>query len=120
MEKRRFPRFFKDLKAYFPGDPQEYQVTNVSYKGLFISTTKNFPKDKKLIFLELELPDIGKIPLYGYIVHYGTPEEQGIGIEIIEIEQNLAPVWGIFIRALQFLQEAKDEYERIKRQNTKN
>ncbi|MCS7199891.1 MAG: hypothetical protein N2327_04000 [Caldimicrobium sp.] len=85
MKKRRFPRFFKNLKAYFPGDPQEYQVTNVSWKGLFVSTTKSFPKDKKLIFLELELPDIGKIPIYGYIVHYGTPEEQGYALKLSKL-----------------------------------
>ncbi|MCX7613653.1 MAG: PilZ domain-containing protein [Caldimicrobium sp.] len=116
MDKRRFPRFFSNLKAYFPGDYIAYQVTNLSWKGLFISTEKNFPKDKRLIFLELELPDIGKIPIYGYIVHYGTPEEPGIGVEIVEIDQNLTPVWSIFIKTLNLLQEARTEYEKIKSQ----
>jgi len=115
-EKRKFPRYFlTSLKAYFPGDPTGYSVKNVSWKGLFIKTPHKFDLQKRLIYFELEIPEIGRIPIYGYIVHQGTEEEPGLGIEIVEIDKNLKPVWGLFIKALNYLQEARAEYEKILR-----
>lgn len=116
IDRRKFPRFFTEIKAYFPGDSQAYFVDNVSWKGLFIRTEKNFSPERRFLFFELELPEVGKIPVYGYIVHFGTPEEPGLGIEIVEIDKNFTPVWGLYIKALNFLKEAKEEYERIRRQ----
>lgn len=118
IDRRKFPRFFTKIKAHFPGDSQGYPVENVSWKGLFIKTDKPFSPEKRFIFFELELPEIGKIPVYGYIVHFGTPEEPGLGIEIVEIDKNLTPVWGLYIKALNFIREAKEEYERITREFT--
>ncbi len=120
IERRRFPRFLTQIKAYFPGDTTAYTVKNISWKGLFIKTPHKFTLEKRLIYFELEIPEIGKIPIYGYIVHQGTDEEPGLGIEIIEIDKNLAPVWGLFIKAMNLLKEAREEYEkRIKELNQK-
>jgi len=110
--KRRFPRFISNVKAYFPGDPHGYPVKNISWKGLFIKTPLKFDLKRGLIYFELEIPEIGRIPIYGYIVHQGTDKEPGLGIEIIEIDKNLAPVWGLYIKALSFLNEAREEYEK--------
>jgi len=115
-EKRKFPRyFFTNLKAYFPGDPTGYSVKDVSWKGLFIKTPHKFDLQKRLIYFELEIPEIGRIPIYGYIVRQGTEEEPGLGIEIVEIDKNLKPVWGLFLKALNYLQQAREKYERILR-----
>ncbi|MFN4197353.1 MAG: PilZ domain-containing protein [Caldimicrobium sp.] len=113
IEQRRFPRFFTKILAYFPGDDKGYPVKNVSWKGLFIKTDKFTKSSEKFIYLELEIPEIGRIPIYGTIVHYGTPEEPGLGIEILEIDKNLAPVWNIYIKILSYLKEAKEKYEVI-------
>lgn len=115
IDRRRFPRYLANLRAYFPGNSQAYPVDNVSWKGLFIKIDPNIlPKNKRFIFFELEIPEIGRIPIYGYIVHYGTPSDPGIGIEIVEVDKNFTPVWGLFIKALNYLKEAKEEYEKIR------
>lgn len=119
IEKRKFPRFLTRVKAYFPGDSTGYTVKNISWKGLFIKTPHKFNLEKRLIYFELEIPEIGRIPIYGYIVHQGTDKEPGLGIEIIEIDKNLGPVWGLYIKALNLLKEAREEYERRLKEQTK-
>ncbi|MFN3921774.1 MAG: PilZ domain-containing protein [Caldimicrobium sp.] len=111
--KRRFPRFASKALAYFPGDPKGYPVKNLSWKGLFIKTEKFLHTKETLIYFELDLPEIGKIPMYGTIVHFGTPDDPGLGVEIIEIDKNLGPVWNLYIKALSYLREAKEKYDRI-------
>ena len=118
VERRRFPRFLTQVKAYFPGDPTGYSVKNISWRGLFIKTPHKFNLENRLIYFELEIPEIGRIPIYGYIVHQGTDKEPGLGIEIIEIDKDLGPVWGLYIKALNFLKEARDEYERRLKKQT--
>jgi hypothetical protein len=113
LERRKFHRYPTNLKAYFPNQEEGFPVKNVSWKGVFIITTDNFRFEKRLIYFEIEIPEIGRIPIYGYIAHYGTPSEPGLGVEIIEIANNLAPVWGLYIKAMNFLNEAKEEYEKI-------
>lgn len=118
-DKRKFPRFITQVKAYFPGDPTGYAVKNISWKGLFIKTPHKINPEKRLIYFELEIPEIGKIPIYGFVVHQGTDNEPGLGIEIIEIDKNLGPIWGLYIKALNFLKEAREEYEkRLREQKT--
>lgn len=51
--------------------------------------------------------------MYGTIVHFGTPDDPGLGVEIIEIDKNLGPVWNLYIKALSYLREAKEKYDRI-------
>ncbi len=99
--------------VYFAGDPKGYPVKNLSWKGLFIYTDKFRDTQEKLIFFELEIPEIGRLPMYGTIVHYGTQEEPGLGVEILEISNNLSPVWNLYIKALNYLREAKEKYEEI-------
>ncbi|MCS7279658.1 MAG: PilZ domain-containing protein [Thermodesulfobacteriaceae bacterium] len=111
INQRRFPRFFTHLKAYFSDEDTPYEVSNVSYGGLFIKTNKKF--EKKLVYLELELPDIGRLPLSGIIVHYGTLDNPGIGIEIFMIEKNLKPVWSLYLKGLEYINEAKKVYQNI-------
>ncbi len=111
IDHRKFPRFFTKLKAYFPDEAISYEVSNISFGGLFIKTNKKF--DKKIIYLEIELPDIGRIPLSGIIVHYGTPENPGIGVEIFMIEKNLKPVWTLYLKGLEYINEAKKVYQSI-------
>ncbi len=108
---RRFPRCITKLKAYFPEDDTPYEITNISYKGCFIKTNKKIPK-KKLVYLEIEIPDIGVVPVYGVVIHYGTPEKPGIGIEIVDINKNMLPVWTYYLKALAYIEEAKKAYER--------
>lgn len=112
-EKRKFQRFPTNLKVYFPNQEEGFPVKNVSWKGLFIETPDNFKPEKRLIYFEIHIPEIGRIPIYGYIAHYGNPSEPGLGIEIVEIANNLAPVWGLYIKAMNFLNEAKEEYQKI-------
>lgn len=111
IDQRRFPRFFTKVKAYFPDEETPYEVSNISFGGLFIKTDKKF--DKKLIYFELELPDIGRLPLSGIIMHYGNPENPGIGIEIFMIEKNLKPVWSLYLKGLEYISEAKKVYQSI-------
>lgn len=120
LDRRRFSRYLArylaNLRAFFPGDSQSYPVENVSWKGLFIKADPDlFPKEKRFIYFEIELPEIGRIPMYGYIVHYGTPHDPGIGVEIVEVDKNFTPVWGLFIKAMNYLKEAKEEYDKITR-----
>lgn len=112
-DRRKFQRFPTNLKAYFPGKEEGFPVKNVSWKGLFIKVPADFKPEKRLIYLELHIPEIGRIPLYGYIAHYGPPSEPGLGIEIVEIANNLTPVWGLYIKAMNFLNQAHEEYERV-------
>jgi hypothetical protein len=119
MERRKFPRYLAKVKAYFPGDPTAYTVENISWKGLFIKAPHKFDLKKRLIYFELDIPEIGRIPIYGYIVHQGTNKNPGIGIEIVEIDKNLAHVWGLYIKALNYLKEAREEYERRIQEETK-
>lgn len=111
IDQRRFPRFFTKLKAYFPDDETSYEVLNVSYGGLFIKTDKKF--DKKLIYFEIELPDIGRLPLSGIIIHYGTKENPGLGIEIFMVEKNLKPVWTLYLKGLDYIDQAKRIYQSL-------
>ncbi len=110
IDMRRFPRFYTQIKAYLPGDPTPYEVSNISYKGCFIATPKKIDRGKLLLF-EVELPYIGRIPIYGVVVHHGTPEKPGLGIEIVEIDHNLTPVWALFIKAMGYIEEAREIYQ---------
>lgn len=111
IDLRRFPRCPVRLKAYFPEDDTPYEVLNISYKGCFIKTDKKIPV-RKLVYFEIELPEIGIIPIYGLVVHHGSSENPGLGIEILEIEKNLLPVWNYFLRALLYIEEAKKSYQK--------
>ncbi len=108
MDWRRFPRCFAKLKAYFPGEEKPYEVTNISYKGCFIKTDKLIPKGR-LIYFELELPDIGLIPIYGLVVRHDL-KEPGMGIEIVEVDKNLNAVWALYLKALSYIEQAKKIY----------
>jgi len=110
-ERRRFPRCYTNIKAYFPSDEKPYRVSNVSYRGCFICTNKKIPR-RKLIYFEIEIPDVGRIPIYGIVVHHGTSKNPGLGIEIIEIDKNLTPVWGLYIKALGYINKAREIYEK--------
>jgi len=108
---RRYPRCIARLKAYFPEDDNEYLVTDISYKGCFIQGKTDIPR-KKLIYFEVEIPDIGLIPIYGVVVHHGTRENPGLGIEILDIEKSLLPVWVAYLKALLYIEDAKQAYKR--------
>lgn len=111
IDLRRFPRCPVKLKAYFPEDENPYEVINISYKGCFIKTDKKIPV-RKLLYFEIELPEIGVIPIYGLVVHHGTKDNPGLGIEILEIDKNLLPVWNYFLKALLYIEEAKKNYQK--------
>ena len=110
IDLRRYPRCLTKLKAYFPDEKDSYEVLNVSYKGCFIKTDKKIPINK-LIYFEIEIPDIGLIPVYGVVIHHGTPEEPGIGIEIVDIDKNMRTVWNYYMKALLYIEEAKSAYK---------
>ncbi|PMP96093.1 MAG: hypothetical protein C0169_04795, partial [Thermodesulfobacterium geofontis] len=66
----------------------------------------------KLIYFEVEIPDVGTIPIYGVVIHHGTPEEPGLGIEIVDIDKDMKTVWNYFIKALLYIEEAKSAYKK--------
>lgn len=111
IDLRRYPRCLTKLKAYFPDEKDSYEVLNVSYKGCFIKTDKKIPINK-LIYFEIEIPDIGLIPIYGVVIHHGTSEEPGIGIEIVDIDKNMRTVWNYYMKALLYIEEAKKAYRK--------
>lgn len=113
MNRRRFSRHKIKALAYFPGDAKGYPVENLSWKGIFIKTEKFKDSQGKVINFVVDIPEIGLIPICGFIVHYGTSDNPGLGVEILEIEKNLAPVWNLYIKALSYLREAKEKYEKI-------
>lgn len=112
IDLRRYPRCITKLKAFFPDDENSYDVLNVSYKGCFIKTLKKFLINK-LIYLQIEIPDVGLIPIYGVIVHHRTEDNPGVGIEIIDIDKNMRPVWNYYLKALLYIEEAKKTYQKI-------
>lgn len=112
IDLRRYPRCITKLKAFFPDDENPYDVLNVSYKGCFIKTSKKFSINK-LIYLQIEIPDVGLIPIYGVVVHHGTEDNPGLGIEIIDIDKNMRPVWNYYLKALLYIEEAKKTYQKI-------
>jgi len=111
IDLRRYPRCITKLKAFFPDDENPYEVLNVSYKGCFIKTDKKIPINK-LVYFEIEIPDVGLIPIYGVVIHHGTPEREGLGIEIIDIDKNMRPVWNYYLKALLYIEEAKSAYQK--------
>ncbi len=115
---RRYPRCITKLNAFFPDEDQTYEVLNVSYKGCFIKTDKKIPRNK-LVYFEIEIPDVGVIPLYGVVVHHGTPEMSGLGIEIVDIEKNMRPVWNYYLKALLYIEEAKSAYKKALEESKK-
>jgi hypothetical protein len=115
IDRRRFPRLGVKVKAYLPGDSTPYEVSNISYKGCFIETPKKIDRGKLLLF-EVDLPYIGKVPIYGIVVHHGTPEKPGLGIEIIEVDHDLTPVWALFIKAMGYIEEARSIYQQTMEQ----
>lgn len=121
IDLRRYPRCLTKLHAFFPDEEIPFDVLNISYKGCFIKTDKRIPI-KKLVYFEIEIPDVGLIPLYGVVVHHGTPKEPGLGIEIVDIDKNMRPVWNYYLKALLYIEEAKSAYrkaiEESKREET--
>jgi hypothetical protein len=110
IDLRRYPRCLTKLCASFPEEDKPYEVQNISYKGCFIKTDKKIPIEK-LVYFEVEIPDVGVVPIYGVVVHHGTPENPGLGIEIIDIDKNMRPVWNYYLKALLYIEEAKKAYQ---------
>jgi hypothetical protein len=110
IDLRRYPRCLTKLRASFPEENQAYEVQNISYKGCFIKTDKKIPIEK-LVYFEVEIPDVGVVPIYGVVVHHGTPENPGLGIEIIDIDKNMRSVWNYYLKALLYIEEAKKAYQ---------
>ncbi|WP_038057777.1 PilZ domain-containing protein [Thermodesulfobacterium hydrogeniphilum] len=111
IDLRRFPRCITRLKAYFPEDNKSYEIRDISYKGCFIKTDKKI-STKRLVYFEIEIPDVGLIPVYGVVIHHGTQERPGLGIEIVDIDKNMLPVWSYYLKALSYIEEAKRAYKR--------
>ena len=118
VDLRRFPRCVTKLKAFFPDDENVYEILNISYKGCFIKTNKKI-LPKKIVYFEIEIPDVGLIPVYGVVIHHGTPENPGLGIEIVDIDKNLRPVWNYYLKALLYVEEAKKAYKKALEESKK-
>ncbi len=112
-ERRRYPRFYFDcVKAFLPGKKQPFPVKNLSLKGCFIEMDDPPPPGSTLYF-ELELPDIGRIPIRGMVLHQGGLEPRGAGILFLEIEDEFHHVYARFLKALQLIEEARKLYDKI-------
>ena len=118
VDLRRFPRYLTKLKARFPNDKNVYEVLNISYKGCFIKIDKKI-LPKKIVYFEIEIPDVGLIPVYGIVIHHGTPENPGLGIEIVDIDKNMRPVWNYYLKALLYIEEAKKAYKKALEESKK-
>jgi len=110
IDLRKYPRCLTKLRAFFPEENQAYEVQNISYKGCFIKTDKKIPI-KKLVYFEVEIPDVGVVPIYGVVIHHGTKDVPGLGIEIIDIDKNMRPVWNYYLKALLYIESAKKAYQ---------
>jgi len=110
IDLRRYSRHLTKLRAFFPEENQAYEVQNISYKGCFIKSDKNIPVGK-LVYFEVEIPDVGIVPIYGVVIHHGTEDAPGLGIEIIDIDKNMRPVWNYYLKALLYIEEAKKAYQ---------
>jgi len=118
IDLRGFPRYLTKLKARFPDDENVYEVLNISYKGCFIKTDKKI-LPKKIVYFEIEIPNVGSIPVYGIAVQHGTPENPGLGIEIVDIDKNMRPVWNYYLKALLYIEEAKKAYKKALEESKK-
>jgi len=118
IDLRRYPRCVTRLRAYFPDDENVHEVLNVSYKGCFIRTEKKIPI-RKIVYVEIEIPDVGLIPIYGVVIHHGTPENPGLGIEIVDIDKNMRHVWNYYIKSLLYIEEAKKAYKEALKESEK-
>ncbi|MCD6489851.1 MAG: PilZ domain-containing protein [Thermodesulfobacterium sp.] len=118
IDLRRYPRCVTRLRAYFPDDENVHEVLNVSYKGCFIRTEKKIPI-RKIVYVEIEIPDVGLIPIYGVVIHHGTPENPGLGIEIVDIDKNMRHVWNYYIKSLLYIEEAKKAYKKALEESRK-
>ncbi|MBX6422291.1 PilZ domain-containing protein [Thermosulfurimonas sp. F29] len=112
-EKRRYPRFyFECVRAYLPGKAEPLRVTDLSLQGCFIEMEDPPPPGTVLSF-EMELPNIGRIPVRGMVLHQGGLEPKGAGILFLEIEGEFHHVYAKFLKALQFIEEARKIYEKL-------
>ncbi len=118
VDLRRFPRCVTKLKAFFPDGENVYEILNISYKGCFIKTDKKILPNK-IVYFEIEIPDVGLIPVYGVVIHHGTPENPGLGIEIVDIDKNMRPVWNYYLKALLYVEEAKKAYKKALEESRK-
>jgi len=118
VDLRRFPRCVTKLKAFFPDNKNVYEVLNISYKGCFIKTDKKI-LPKKIVYFEIEIPDVGLIPVYGVVIHHGTPENPGLGIKIVDIDRNMRLVWNYYLKALLYIEEAKKAYKKALEESKK-
>ena len=118
VDLRRFPRCVTKLKAFFPDGENVYEILNISYKGCFIKTDKKILPNK-IVYFEIEIPDVGLIPVYGVVIHHGTPENPGLGIEIVDIDKNMRPVWNYYLKALLYVEEAKKAYKKALEESKK-
>lgn len=112
-DRRRFPRFYFDcVRAYLPGKGEPLRVANLSLQGCFIEMEDPPPPGTMLNF-ELELPDIGRIPIRGMVLHQGGLEPKGAGILFLEIEGEFHHVYAKFLKALQLIEEARKIYDKL-------
>jgi hypothetical protein len=111
VDLRRFQRYKVYLRCYFPKEGRYEEVLDVSHKGCFIKTDLNFKPGEKIYF-EVEIPDIGFLPIYGQVV---TKNQSGINVEIIYMDRLIRLVWNYYLKTLLYIDEAKKVYEKWER-----
>jgi hypothetical protein len=101
MQRRNFERIPTNLKVRFFSGNIEYPgtVTNVSDKGMFISTEVSFPLEPKLeIFIPLK-EEVLKIPVKIKSFKKSGDIYNGIGVELLDP----SPHYLHFINDLRFM-----------------
>jgi Tfp pilus assembly protein PilZ len=88
MEKRAFQRTISDMSVTFCCCITDYYsgiLTNISEKGMFISTPICFPLDSRLNILINSNKEMLNIPVRIRWIRKSTDKYDGIGVEVLEL-----------------------------------
>ena len=91
MEKRAFHRVTNNISVTFCCCITEYYsgiLTNISEKGMFISTPICFPLDSRLNILIHTNKEMLNIPVRVRWIRKSTDIYDGIGVEVLELTNN--------------------------------
>lgn len=110
---KRTPRFTKRLEVTFSSGVHSFKgiLSNISENGLFIRTNRGFAPGV-VVDIELVLPDLRVSRLKGIVRRTiktpVTTTKNGMGIELIEKDQNYIDFFNEFIKETGFENDYKD------------
>ncbi len=119
-DRRKSPRYCCRLPAFLNDQETHVFLCDLSLTGCFVESTREdlIPVGEK-VSLILMLPCIGPLPVEGIVRHHGIPERPGMGIEFLEFPDRLHRVYAKFVKILPILEEARDLYRQLVREEEK-